>query len=71
MVLVNLLGLYIILDRGHVLQTVGTIIPYNADICWYKPWKLKVFLQFEIIINVLLVSSFHFIWIPMLYAYGH
>ena len=30
----------------------------------------KVSLQFEIIINVL-VSSFRFIWIPILWVYGH
>ena len=28
------------------------------------------FFQFEIIINVL-VNSFRFIWIPMLWVYGH
>ena len=33
-------------------------------------WKTTFFAQFEIIINVL-VSSFWFIWIPMLCAYGH
>ena len=35
-----------------------------------KPWRPKVFFQFEIIINVL-VSSSRFIWIPMLWVYGH
>ena len=29
-----------------------------------------IFFQFEIIITVL-VSSFRFIWIPMLWVYGH
>ena len=33
---------------------------YNAKIFLYKPWRPKGFLQFEIIINVL-VSSFRFI----------
>ena len=36
----------------------------------YKPWRPKGFFQFEIIINVS-VSSFRFIWIPMLWVYGH
>ena len=44
--------------------------PYNAEIFVYKPWKQKGFFQFEIIINVLF-SSFCFIWIPMLWMYGH
>ena len=35
-----------------------------------KPWRLKGFLQFEKIINVQ-VSSLWFIWIPMLWVYGH
>ena len=43
--------------------------PYNAEILSYK-WRSTVFLQFEIIINVL-VSSFYFIWIPVLRVYGH
>ena len=34
--------------------------PYNADILMYKPWIIWGFIQFEIIINVL-VSSFRFI----------
>ena len=29
------------------------------------------FFQFEIIINVLVISFFCFIWIPMLWVYGH
>ena len=36
----------------------------------YKPWRPKSFIHFEIIINVL-VSSFRFIWIPMLWVCGH
>ena len=35
-----------------------------------KPWRPRGFIQFEIIINVL-VSSFWFIWIPMLWVYNH
>ena len=36
----------------------------------YKPWRPKGFIQFEIIINVL-VGSFWFILILMLWVYGH
>ena len=39
-------------------------------ITMYKPWKPKGYVQFEIIINVLL-SSLRLIWIPMLWVYGH
>ena len=48
------------------------INPYNAEIFLYKPnhEHQRGFLQFEIIINVLF-SSFWFIWIPMLWVYGH
>ena len=35
-----------------------------------KPWRLKDYFQFKIVINVL-VSSFRFIWIPILWVYGH
>ena len=45
------------------------VSPYNAEICLYKPSRSMGFLQFEIIINVLLSSS-RFIWIPMLLVYG-
>ena len=44
--------------------------PYNSVIFLYKPWRPKDFFQFEIIINVL-VSSFCFIWIPMVRVYDH
>ena len=44
--------------------------PYNADIFLYKPWRPKGFVQFQIIINVL-VSSFWRILIPMLRVHGH
>ena len=46
------------------------INPWNAKIYLYKSWKPKGCVQFKIIINVL-VSSFRFIWIPMLRVYGH
>ena len=39
------------------------------NILVYKPWRPKDFFQFEIL--VVLVSSFRFIWIPMLRVYGH
>ena len=35
-----------------------------------KPWRPKGFCQYEIIINVL-ISSFRFIWISVLWVYGH
>ena len=35
----------------------------------YKPWRSNVFCQFEVIINVLVVS-FRFILIPMSWVYG-
>ena len=41
---------------------------HNAGFCLHRLWKPKGFVQFEIIINVL-VSSFWFIWIPMLWVY--
>ena len=44
--------------------------PWSAEYFLYKPWRQKGFIQFAIIINVL-VSSFWFIWIPMLWVYGH
>ena len=44
--------------------------PYNAKIFLFKPWRLKIFFKFEIIMNVL-VTSFQFIWTPMLWVYDH
>ena len=44
--------------------------PYNAEILLYIPWRPKGFFQFEIIINVL-VGSYYFIWIAVLWVYGH
>ena len=49
------------------------IIPtqiHKVQILLYKLWRPKGSIQFEIIINVS-VSSFRFIWIPMLWFYGH
>ena len=43
--------------------------PYNGEIFLYKLWRPKIF-QFEIITHVLL-TSFRFIWIPMLWVYAH
>ena len=54
--------------RSLVGRIVGSGL-CNAEIFLYKPWKPKGFFQFEIIINIL-VSSFRFIWIPMLWFYG-
>ena len=42
----------------------------NAEICLYKPWRQKGYFQFENLMNDLL-SSFRFIWIPMLWVYDH
>ena len=46
------------------------VSPYNARLCVFKPWRRKLFFQFEISINDL-VSSFRSIWIPMLWICGH
>ena len=43
------------------------INPWSAEIFLYKPYN---FFQFDIIITVL-VGSFRFIWIPMLWVCGH
>ena len=53
------------------------INPWSIGILSYKPWTPKFFFQFEVIISNIyrevnvLVSSFCFIWIPMLWFYGH
>ena len=47
-----------------------TCLNYSAELFVYKQWRPNIFFQFEIIINVL-VFSFLFIWIPMLWVYGH
>ena len=45
--------------------------PCDDEICVHKSWRQKCFFfQFEIVINVL-VSSFRFICIPMLWVCGH
>ena len=44
---------------------------YSADIFLYKPWRPEFVFQLEIIIIVLVISSFRFIWISMLWVYGH
>ena len=44
--------------------------PHNAGLISCESWKPKGFNQFESIINVL-VSSFWFIWIPVLWVYEH
>ena len=46
------------------------VTPYNAEFFFFWTFEIKGFFQFEIIINVL-VSSFRFIWMPMLRVYGH
>ena len=43
--------------------------PYNAALSLNKSWRPKGFFQFEIIVNVLVIS-FRFIWIPMLRVYS-
>ena len=47
-----------------------TAQPSQRRNIFVKTMKAKGFFQFEIIINVF-VSSFRFIWIPMLWVYGH
>ena len=44
--------------------------PLSAEIFLYKPWRSKGCFQYQIILNVL-VRSFRFIWIRMLWVYGH
>ena len=44
-----------------------TLPGYNAKIFQHKPWRPKVFF----IWNNVLVNCFCFIWIPMLWVYGH
>ena len=43
---------------------------YHAEIFLYRPWRPKIFSISNQYYNVL-VSSFRFIWIPMLWLYGH
>ena len=51
------------------ISVVLTLKLLKRSIILYKNIATKGFFQFEIIINVL-VSSFWFIWIPMLWLYG-
>ena len=44
-------------------------MPPISSYIHYKSWRPKGLFQFEIIINVL-VNSFRFIWIPMLWVYA-
>ena len=54
-------------NKRTAAVTDGLIIyPHQAETCLMT----KVFFQFEIVINVL-VSSFRFIWIPLLWVYCH
>ena len=46
------------------------LLPTLKIITLNIPWRMKVYFQCEIIINVL-VSSFHFTWITVLWVYGH
>ena len=41
----------------------------DAEMFLYKPWRLKGYFQFKVIINVL-VSRFRFIYIPTGYVMG-
>ena len=52
------------------LAAASSTNPWSAELICKKRREQRVFFQFEIIINVL-VSSFWFIWIPMLRVYGH
>ena len=52
------------------LRKVNMFNPYDAGLCVYKPWRPKGFSQIETILNVLVIS-FRFILIPMLWVYGH
>ena len=51
-------------------KTWLTLQPLQRWNIFYKLWRTKGFFQFEIIITAL-VSSFWFIWIPMLLVYSH
>ena len=45
------------------------INPYNAEIFYYKPWR-PIFFTWNHH-GCPTVSSFRFIWIPMVWVYGH
>ena len=44
---------------------------YNAEIFLYKLWEPKGFIEFEIIINGLVLNSIRSIWTPVLWIYGY
>ena len=46
----------------------GLTLETLQELFLYKPWRPKGFFRFEIVINVLVIS-FRFIWIPMLWVY--
>ena len=50
--------------------TLWSLYPVQRWNSVYKPWRPKGYFQFEIFSNIL-VSSFRFIWILMLWVYGH
>ena len=55
------------------MPTINTGIIHQPLKRWkklYKSWRPKGFFQFEIIL-IVLVCSLWFIWIPMLWVYGH
>ena len=54
--------------RDLIAHPHGNLTP-SAEIVLYKPKRPKGFFQFEKILNVL-VSSFRFIWTPMVWVYG-
>ena len=62
--------LEVYISRKYLYSTTHYFNLYNAELISYKSWRSNGFNQFEIIIKVL-DSSFWFIWIPMLWVYGH
>ena len=57
-------------DHQKTVPALTGLTLKALNIFLYNPWEPKGFIQFEIIINVL-VSSFWFIWIPMLWVCDH
>ena len=51
----------------HSISNAFSFNPHTLKYFLYEPWCL---FQFEVSINVS-VSSYRFIWIPMLWDYGH
>ena len=60
----------ILLHSSKFWLNVKQYIACSLTLILYEPWRPKGFIQFEIIINVL-VSFFWLIWIRMLWVYGH